>query len=124
MPEWRVLVVDDDEENLLLTQSLLAREGYAVDAVQDALSALKVYGEQTHDLVVLDYRMPDMDGLELLELLRQQWSQVAVIFYTGYATVDMVDTALASGAKRVIPKEIDQTDLLAAVKEILEADAK
>ena len=124
MSNMRILVVDDDEDNCRLTQCLLTERGFAVDAVNDALTALRVYGEQTHDLVVLDYRMPDMDGLELLELLQQQWSNVAVIFYTGYATVDMVDAALSAGARRVIQKEVDTTALIGAVSDILRVEAE
>ncbi len=58
----RILVVDDDQDNCLFTQRVLTDQGYEVDAAYDALSALKLFGNEAPDLVILDYRMPDMDG--------------------------------------------------------------
>ncbi len=124
MPNPLILVVDDDENNCLVTKRLLSDEGYEVDTAQDGLTALKLFGEQTHDLVILDYRMPDMDGLELLDIMKRQWDGVAVVFYTGYATTELVTTALEAGAKRVFPKDVDSTLLINGVKEILNSEAK
>ena len=123
MPSLRILVVDDDQDNCLVTQRLLADEGYEVDVAYDALSALKIFGDQTHDLVILDYRMPDMDGMDLFETIKRQWSDVAVVFHTAYATIDLIDAALAAGAKRVIPKDVDTTELIDVVNEILNPEA-
>ena len=114
-----ILIVDDDQNNCLVTKRLLTDEGYDVDTAYDALSALKLFGEQTHDLVILDYRMPDMDGLELFETMKQQWPGVAVVFHTAYATIDLINAALEAGAKRVFPKDADSTELIDGVKEIL-----
>ena len=123
MPSARILVVDDDHDNCLVTQRLLTDQGYEVDAAYDSLSALKLFGDQTHDLVILDYRMPDMDGMELFEIIKRQWSGVAVVFYTAYATIDMISAALAAGAKRVIPKDEDTNELVVVVKELLNPGA-
>jgi CheY-like chemotaxis protein len=116
-----ILVVDDDQNNCLVTKRLLADEGFSVDAAFDALSALKLFGEQTHDLVILDYRMPDMDGLEFFEVIKRQWPDVAVVFHTAYATIDLINAALEAGAKRVFPKDADSTELIEGVKEILKS---
>jgi len=114
-----ILVVDDDQDNCLVTKRLLTDEGYNVEVAYDALAALKLFGEQTHDLVILDYRMPDMDGLELFETLKQQWPSVAVVFHTAYATIDLINAALEAGARRVLPKDVDSAELIDTVKEIL-----
>ena len=114
-----ILVVDDDQGDCLVTKRLLTDEGYNVDAAYDALSALKLFGEQTHDLVILDYRMPDMDGLELYETLKQQWPSVAVVFHTAYATIDLINAAFEAGARRVIAKDADSAELIDVVKKIL-----
>jgi CheY-like chemotaxis protein len=119
MSRW-ILIVDDDKESCLITRRLLADEGFQVDTAFDALSAMKLFGEQTHDLVILDYRMPDMDGLDLFELFKQQWPDVAVVFHTAYATIDLIEAALDAGAKRVLPKDVENVDLIEGVKEILE----
>ena len=114
-----ILIVDDDQNNCLVTKRLLTDEGYDVDTAYDALTALKLFGDQTHDLVILDYRMSDMDGLELFETMKQQWPSVAVVFHTAYATIDLINAALEAGAKRVFPKDADSTELIDGVKEIL-----
>jgi CheY-like chemotaxis protein len=114
-----ILVVDDDQGECLVTKRLLTDEGYNVDAAYDALSALKLFGEETHDLVILDYRMPDMDGLDLFETLKRQWPGVAVVFHTAYATIDLINAAFEAGAKRVIAKDADSAELIDVVKEIL-----
>ncbi len=114
-----ILIVDDDQNNCLVTKRLLTDEGYDVDTAYDALSALKLFGEQTHDLVILDYRMSDMDGLELFETMKQQWPSVAVVFHTAYATIDLINAALEAGAKRVFSKDADSAELIDGVKEIL-----
>ena len=119
----RILVVDDDQDHCLLIQRVLVDHGFEVDVVHDALSALRLYGERTHDLVILDYRMPDMDGMELFEMIKLQWFNVPVVFYTGYATIDMINAALTAGAKRVISKHVDNTELIEAVHEILNPEA-
>jgi DNA-binding NarL/FixJ family response regulator len=84
---------------------------------------LKLFGEQTHDLVIVDYRMPDMDGLEFFEIIKRQWSDVAVVFHTAYATIDLINAALEAGAKRVFSKDVDGTELIDGVKEILDSVA-
>ena len=119
MASPRILVVDDDPNHCLVTQRLLAEQGYDVDIAHDALGALQLFGEHTHDLVILDYRMPDMDGLDLFETIKRQWSGVTVIFHTAYATIDLVNSALDAGARRVIPKDSDNAEVLDVVNEVL-----
>jgi CheY-like chemotaxis protein len=114
-----ILIVDDDQDSCLVTQRLLTDEGFSVDTAFDALSALKLFGEQTHDLVILDYRMPDMDGLEFFATIKRQWPDVAVVFHTAYASIDLINAALDAGARRVFPKEADATELVDGVKGIL-----
>ena len=121
MSNQSILIVDDDQNTCLVLKRLLTDEGYEVDTASDAMSALKLFGEQSHDLVILDYRMPDMDGLDLFELIKRQWSEAAVIFYTAYATIDLINAALEAGAKRVLPKESDNTELIDGVNDILKS---
>ena len=119
-----ILIVDDDQNYCLIIKRLLTDEGYDVDTAYDALSALKLFGEQTHDLVILDYRMPDMDGLELFETIKQQWPGVSVLFHTAYASIDLISAALEAGAIRVFPKDVDSAELIDGVKDILSPRTK
>jgi DNA-binding NarL/FixJ family response regulator len=61
-----------------------------------------------------------MDGLDFYETIKQQWPDVAVVFHTAYATIDLINAALEAGAKRVFPKETDACELIDGVKGILE----
>ena len=119
----RILVVDDDRDNCDLTQRVLAKEGYEVDVAYDAMTALKLFGDSVHDLVVLDYRMPDMDGMDLLATMRSQYPEVAAVLYTAYATIDMINDALEAGAKRVIPKDVNTDELVDTVNGIVSSTA-
>ncbi len=123
MPNPRILVVDDERDSCLITVRLLTDQGYEVDAAYDALSAMKLFGEESHELVILDYRMPDMDGMDLFATIKSQRAGVCVVFHTAHATIDMVNEALAAGAKRVIPKDAHSTELVDVVREILDAAA-
>ena len=69
--------------------------------------------------MILDYRMPGMDGMDVIKTMKAQWPHVCVVFHTAYATIDMIEEALAAGAKRVIPKDLDNRELLEVVSEIL-----
>ena len=114
-----ILIVDDDQNNCHILKRLLTDEGYDVDTACDALSALKLFGEESHDLVILDYRMPDMDGLELFQTIKRQWTGVSVFFYTAYASIDLIEAALEAGAIRVFAKDADSTELINGVKDVL-----
>ena len=119
-----ILIVDDDQNDCIILKRLLSDEGYDVDTASDGLSALRLFGEESHDLVILDYRMPDMDGLELFEIIKRQWSGVAVLFHTAYATIDLINAALEAGAVRVFAKDTDCSELIEGVKDALSPNMK
>ncbi len=58
----------------------------------------------------------------MFETIKRQRSDVAVVFHTAYATIDLIDAALGAGAKRVVPKDVDNTELIEVVKELLTTD--
>ncbi len=92
----RVLVIDDDEDICLYLREFLTREGFRVTTVTKALEALPEIKDGRHQIVLLDVRMPDVDGVQLLQEIRAIDSDICVIIMTAYPSVDSaVDTMKA-----------------------------
>ncbi|TMA40061.1 MAG: response regulator, partial [Deltaproteobacteria bacterium] len=88
MSAARLLVVDDDAVTCRLLAEVLSRDGATVVWETDPRRALARAAEQPIDLAVLDVRMPELDGLELLRRLRERWPQVPVVIMTAFGSID------------------------------------
>src|SRR5450759_899073 len=93
-----ILVVDDERGLCAGVQEALHREGYVVDAANDAPTALKLLGERLYNLVLTDVRMPDLSGLQLLKEARQASRDTLFILMTAYGTVGSAVEAMKEGA--------------------------
>ncbi len=114
----RILVVDDDAEIRLLLTELLTRAGYRVDEAADGRAALRQLFETPPSLVILDVTMPDMDGYQTLERIRDL-SDVPVIMLTARTQELERVRGLASGADDYVPKPFGRQELLARVQALL-----
>lgn len=92
MMSWcpRILLVDDRPEARELTRAMLDFEGYAVDEATDGLEAIQKLVAAPYDLVVTDYCMPRMDGLQLLQYVHRHWPALPVIVLTGEEIGELV----------------------------------
>jgi CheY-like chemotaxis protein len=101
-----VLVVDDDESTCDALQRLLSRMGYAAECVRDGRSALDAVETVKPDVIVLDWMMPEMDGLEVLRRLRQTPAakDVPVLLYSAVDNPDLVGEAAKLGAQECVLK--------------------
>jgi len=114
----------DDERGLCAgIQEALQREGYAVDAVNDAQIALKLVGERLYNLVVTDMKMPAMSGLQLLKEAKQKSRDTQFILMTAYGTVESAVEAMKEGAYDYLSKPLDMQRLRALVLKALEFQA-
>jgi len=114
----RVLVVDD-EINLLKTLSdVLNRNGYEVAVAKDGPSALGLIEKNRFDIALLDIRMPQMDGVELLERIKARYPDVEVIIMTAYGTIETAIKSIKLGAYAYILKPLDIDDVLVNLKKI------
>jgi DNA-binding response OmpR family regulator len=114
-PPRRVLVVDDDDDIRLLLRELLSGAGYLVETAQDGRAALRVFHENPTDVVVLDLSMPDLDGFETLERLRDV-SDVPVILLTARSgEIDKV-RGFRGGADDYVVKPFGHRELLARIR--------
>src|SRR5574341_711101 len=75
----RILLVDDDEDNLKIFTIILENEGYSIDAYGDPSVALSEYKPGRYDLIILDYRMPEMNGMELYDKIREKDASLKII---------------------------------------------
>lgn len=114
----RVLVVDDDPKTVLLIRAYLEREGYQVLSAGDGLSALRAIREETPDLVVLDLMLPELDGMAVTRLARQE-SSVPILMLTARGAVNDRVGGLAEGADDYMAKPFAPAELVARVDAIL-----
>ena len=116
----RVLVVEDDEEMRSLVAELLTEEGYRVTAEADTLSGLIRLLAQGADVLVVDWKMPDLDGLELLGTVRRCFPEVPVIFVSAFATPELYYRAMNEGAFSFLAKPFRRDELLGEIEGALQ----
>jgi DNA-binding NtrC family response regulator len=109
----RVLVVDDEEIMLESCRRILERRGFTVDTEPDGLRGRDRALHGSYDLVLLDLRMPQIDGLEVLAEVRKRRSDLEVIIVTGYSTIDSAVAAVRLGAYDYLPKPFTPDELRA-----------
>lgn len=115
----RILLIDDDPGLLRLMSLRLESEGYSLETAGDGESALGMIENKPPDLVIADWRMRPMDGVELLERLQTQKPSLPVLLITAYGTVPDAVEATQKGAYSVITKPIDTDALVQQVEEAI-----
>jgi DNA-binding NtrC family response regulator len=115
-----ILIVDDDRAFRLSTAELLRQDGYEVRTVADAQQAVDALREQPFDLVLLDLRMPGVDGMQVIETLRQWGEGIPILMISGFGTVEAAVQALHLGADDFLTKPLDPDMLSSRVAALLE----
>ena len=115
-----ILVVDDKDSMRNMLTETLVDEGYQVDAAEDGLKALDLVRNKTYDLVVTDLKMPEVDGLQVLEGVKEVAAETAVIMMTAYGTIEDAVSAMKSGAYDFITKPFDAEYFCVLVNRALE----
>ncbi len=114
-----VLVVDDEKRTRDYLAAILLARGWRVDTASDGPGALELVERTRYDAVVLDYRMPVMDGAETCRRIRELQPKVRGVFVTGYPTIDTVYPAIGAGASRVLAKPVNPAELVRTLEEEL-----
>jgi len=111
-----ILIIDDEAAIRESLETLLSIEGYSVEAAMSAEEGLAMLSSSPRDLVLLDFALPDRNGLEVLDEIRQRDPGLPVIMITAYGTVENAVKAIQSGATNFIQKPWDNEKLLADVR--------
>ncbi len=111
----KILVVDDEERDLRLVEAMLAPEGYEVVLAHSGQEGLEKARESSPDAILLDIRMPDMNGFEVLRILRQRYN-IPVIMLTAKKEVTSVRDAFHLGADDYVRKPFMKGELLARIR--------
>jgi len=116
----RILVVDDEERLCQSLDTLLTKAGYQIDTALNGKDALAQTRSQRYDLVISDIKLPEMNGIELLQQLRKDDPEAMVVLMTAYASLDTAMAAINMGAYDYMMKPIEFAHLKFTVKRALE----
>jgi DNA-binding NtrC family response regulator len=116
----RVLIIDDERPVLMTLEALLKRHGYQVETAPTAAQGLKVLKSKSPTLVLLDLRLPDADGLEMLDRIKTELPKVQVIILTAHDSLHNAIESIKRGAYHFISKPYAPEELLSLVEKALE----
>src|SRR5262249_32978217 len=115
----RVLVVDDDRSYCNLVAGLLAKRGYTVDRANDGESALQLVSRNPYDLAVIDFQLPNMNGVEFFRKAKELNPDLLGVFLTAHANIETVFPAIDAGIERVLSKPLDGREMIPLVEQLV-----
>jgi two-component system, NtrC family, response regulator HydG len=115
-----ILIVDDDATFRMTTAALLEGDGHTVDTAADGPQAADKLKDRAYDLMLVDFRMPGIDGISLVEALRLRGHGIPILMISGFANVENAVRALHVGADDFLTKPVEPDVLSARVAELLE----
>ena len=117
----RILIIEDNEQNLYLATFLLERSGYEIVQARSGPEGIALAGRQRPDLILLDIQLPGMDGYDVAKALRRNEAveEVPIVAVTSYAMVGDRERALASGCTGYIEKPINPETFVREIEENL-----
>ncbi|MCE5194108.1 MAG: response regulator [Nitrospiraceae bacterium] len=118
MRKKKILVIDDEEIVLQSCRRTLEPEGYEVKTVRSGTDGIILLENESFDLVLTDLKMPDMDGIKILCMIKESWPSVEVVIITGYQTVETAVSALKLGAFDYLEKPFTPDQILSAINNV------
>lgn len=115
----RILIIDDDENIRKVLKTILEDEGYIVDTADTAKKAIEQSEKAFYNLALIDVRLPDMEGIELLSKMRSTKPKMRKIIVTGYPTLQNAISAVNKGADAYIMKPFEVEKILQTIQEQL-----
>ncbi len=116
-----LLIVDDQKGIRLLLDEVFRREGFKTTLAANGLEALQAVEREIPGCVLLDMKMPGIDGLEVLKRLKIGWPEIPVIMMTAYGEIELTEDALKTGAMKYFTKPFDIYEVRDAVNEMFES---
>jgi DNA-binding NtrC family response regulator len=120
----KILLIDDDEGLVHFLSRFFTRKGYAVTACSGGRAAIDMISRETFDLILLDYKMPDLNGLDTLSEIRAVEVKTPVIMMTAYGTTDLAIEAMKRGAYDYLVKPFERRELSRITAEALEVNRR
>jgi len=113
----QILIIDDEKDIGLYFKKVLAPEGYTVYTALDGVEGLQIVKEKNPDIVLLDLKMPKMDGIEVLQKIKKIDKNLIVIVITAYGTMETARMAMKFGAFDYITKPVDLEYVKAVIRD-------
>lgn len=117
--EIEVLIVDDEELVTMVLNRELEDEGYRVTAANGGQEAINILAAKEFNLLILDIKMPKVDGFEVLRFVKDRWPKTEVIMLTGFPELKHYTESKKLGAEDLLSKPYDLNDLLTTVERVL-----
>lgn len=112
----KILVIDDEKAIRSTLKEILEFESHSVDLAEDGPTGIEMFGSGNYDIVLCDIKMPQMDGLEVLEKLQEQAADVPVVMISGHGNIDTAVESIKKGAYDFIEKPLDLNRLLITIR--------
>lgn len=114
----KILIIDDDTDLCMLLSRFLTKNGYEADVAYSGNKGIAKYKAESFDAVISDFRLGDMDGMQLIEKLKQLDSRVIILIITGYSDIRQATEAIRMGAYDYIPKPLIPEEVLNILKQM------
>ena len=116
----KILVVEDDDGMRFFLSEALEKEGYYFQAVESGEEAIKLFAQETFDLVILDYNLPEMNGMETFARIKDRISDTVVILITAFGNKDLAIKAMEQGVFDYFSKPLEIGELRVVIRRGLE----
>jgi len=120
MEKVRILVAEDEKTQRDLLEGFLRKEGFSVEAAANGREALQKLEGNSFDIAIIDYKMPEWDGLQTLHEIRRLYLDLPVVMMTAYGTVETAVASMKEGALDYLTKPIDLDELLLIIQKVVE----
>jgi two-component system nitrogen regulation response regulator NtrX len=117
--QFRILVIDDDESVRKTMSEILQGEGYAVDTAENGKEAIERSNTDAYSVALIDFRLPDMYGTELLTALKEATPKMVKIMVTGYPTLQNAIESVNKHADAYFTKPVDYENLLNTIRTLI-----
>ena len=119
MEHLKILVIDDEQVICSGCRMILSELGHTIDTCNTCKEGLEAIRKIDYHLVLLDIKLPDSDGMEILKIVRVEKLEIHIIVMTGYATIRSVVSAMRLGAFDYLPKPFTDEELIASVEKAM-----
>lgn len=119
----RILLVDDDSTITTSFQMVLQNEGYEVDTASDGRQALERFRQDNYQLIILDIKLPDINGIEVARRIRKHNNEVRLVIVTGYPELEDSIETIELGIEEILLKPVNVEELIHVIRSTISTEA-